>query len=183
MRSTPAFHESDDAWPDITADADGKAGARHPPGQGGGADGAGQREEALAVFQLHQLPADFARPVKSVIDMPERAAAGDRQRRCTGCKALGHGAGAVHPQEEEGHAARAGAVQGGQPVRHLFQPTPETRLQQFDIIAGCLAGGEEAGIGHQRGGGGIFAHGDRGGAHLERIADASTGDGRGNLRF
>ena len=61
----------------FAADADGKAGTRHAPRQGGGADGAGQREEALAVFQFHQLAADFARPVKGVIDVPERTAAGD----------------------------------------------------------------------------------------------------------
>ena len=64
---------------DVAADADGKARARHPPGQGGGADGAREREEALAIFQLDQLAADFAGPVKGVIDMPERAAAGDGQ--------------------------------------------------------------------------------------------------------
>ena len=72
-------------------------------------------------------------------------------------------------------------MQGGQPVRHLFQPAPETRLQQFDVIAGCFAGGEEAGIGHQRGGGGIFAHGDRGGAHIKWVRDPGASDGRCNL--
>ena len=98
-------------------------------------------------------------------------------------KGFRHRPGTVDAEQEERQAARPGTPQRRQPVRHLFEAAPETRLQQFDVIAGRLAGGEKAAIGHQHGGGGIFAQRHQSRTPVQRVSNAGPGDGIGDHRL
>ena len=118
-------------------------------------DGAGQREPARAVFERDELAHQLPRPVKGMVQAPERAAplGLDQRRRARALIALGCLPRAVDPDHEERQPARADALERGEPVRDLFEPRVETPLQQLDIIARRLARAQETGIGHhQRGG-------------------------------
>lgn len=174
----------------LGADADGERRAGAAPGTGGGADGAGECEEALAVFQLDELALDLAGMRERCVQVPERAAAGTGrwQRRGAGGEALGNGAGTVDSDEEEGDATGAGAAEGGEAVGDLLQTAAEAGLQELDIIAGGLTGGEEAAIGHEQGcggvfgerhGGGVVAEGGGGGGDLGLQLDEGELDGGG----
>ena len=70
------------------------------------------------------------------MDVPQRAAATDRRKgEARTVQPFDDIARRVDPQEEERHSLRAGAVQGGQPMRHLFEAGTEQVGKRFDVIA------------------------------------------------
>ena len=69
---------------------------------------------------------------------------------------LGHIAGAVHSDEEEGDAACIRFLKRGEAVGDLFKACAEPMAEQLNVIFRCFAFTEEARIRHQQRGGEVI---------------------------
>ena len=109
------------------------------------------------------------------MDVPQRTGAAEaREGEAPGAEAFRDIAGAVDAHEEEGNAARLGALQRGHAMRGLLEAGAEAMADDLDIVALGFAGGEKLAIGHQHGGGEIVHQADPGqtarGIALEGLA-------------
>ena len=86
--------------------------------------------------------------------IPAGAGAGEPgEADARGGEALGDVAGDVDAQEVEGHAFRAGAAEGGEPVADLLEAGLKAAGQNLDVVALGLRRQEEPLIGHEHGAG------------------------------
>ena len=89
-----------------------------------------------------QLAQEMAGGFKGAVDIPKGAGpAKPGELQPCGRVAFGDRARLIDPDKEERNALGAGALQGREPVRHLFNRRPEPVAEPFQIVAIVLRGG------------------------------------------
>src|ERR1700761_7648029 len=98
-----------------------------------------------------------------MVDNPQRAVSADPgEVESRGGLAFRDVSRAVGANEDKGHPASAGALQGGQPVADGFEAHLEPSGQLVDVIADALSSIQESQVGQQQRAGEIVGQTDAG---------------------
>ncbi|MNV14405.1 hypothetical protein D3C71_1050900 [compost metagenome] len=137
---------------DVAAQRHGELLAWHAPPSPAARYGARHPQVGAAVRHARHLWHGAAGLGKGLVHIPQRAGAADlAEVKVCGRLPLADVARAVHADEEERHAARAGPLQGGQAVAHRLETHAKLVAEPVDVVVRRLGRPQEGCVGqHQR---------------------------------
>jgi hypothetical protein len=140
--------------------------------------GASDPQIRAAVRHAGQLRQNLARLRERLVHVPQRARATDLgEVEMGGRLAFGNVAGAVHANEKEGHAWRAGPLQRAQAVADGLESHTEAARQQIDVVAQILRGLQERLVREQKRTGEVIGQANAGqGAGLRIVLETGCLD-------
>src|SRR5690606_7686330 len=102
--------------------------------------------------RLGKLAQEAPGRLEGLVDVPQGTGAAEtRELEPRGRVALGDRARLIDADEEEGNALHPRPLQGGQPVRYLFDRGAEAVGEAFEIVPGFLRCRQERAVGQERG--------------------------------